>query len=135
MVIDLDQRTAALGVGDLAGFAFGPRGESPGGASGLWRAQLGTKWHAELRRQATAEFGEAARFELPISGTVAHRGWRVTLTGRIDQLVAGPAGPRLREVKSVLHPLPSDEAALRGDHPAYFIQLDRKSTRLNSSHT
>jgi len=123
MDIDLDQRTAALGVGDLAAFAFGPRGDGDGGASGLWRAQLGSQWHAELRRRATAEFGETARFELPIRGRVAHRGWCITLNGRIDQLITGPAGPRLREVKSVLHPLPADETALRADHPAYFIQL------------
>lgn len=123
MDIDLDQRTAALGVGDLAAFAFGPRGDGDGGASGLWRAQLGSQWHAELRRRATAEFGETARFELPIRGRVAHRGWCITLNGRIDQLITGPAGPRLREVKSVLHPLPAEETALRADHPAYFIQL------------
>ncbi len=123
MDIDLEQRTAALGVGDLAAFAFGPRGDGHGGTSGLWRAQLGSQWHAELRRRATAEFGETARFELPIRGRVAHRGWCITLNGRIDQLITGPAGPRLREVKSVLHPLPADETALRADHPAYFIQL------------
>jgi len=123
MNIDLETRTASLGVGDFAGFTFGPRGDKDGAASGLWRAQLGTRWHQELRRQAEGEFGAAARFEVAVNGAVAHRGWRVNLTGRIDQLVAGSGGPRLREVKSVTRELPADAAALRTEFPGYFIQL------------
>ncbi|MFM9030117.1 MAG: hypothetical protein ACKOTF_05450 [Opitutaceae bacterium] len=91
MTIDLETRSASLGGGDFAGCTVGPRGDNDGAAGGLWRAQLGTRWHQELRRQAESEFGTAARFEIAVHGAVAHRGWRVHLTGRIDQLVAGPA--------------------------------------------
>ena len=38
------------------------------GPQGLWRAQLGTHWHNELRSRATAEHAAAAEFEIPISG-------------------------------------------------------------------
>src|SRR5258708_29878036 len=59
-------------------------------------------------------------------------------------------GDTLREIKSVMRPLPAAEEELRADYPEYFRQLaayavlrralgakqtkDRKSTRLNSSH-
>jgi DNA excision repair protein ERCC-2 len=32
-------------------------------------------------------------------------------------------GSLLREIKSVMHPLPADEPTLRADYPAYFLQL------------
>ena len=123
MNFDLDQRCAALGAGEFAGFTTGPSGAGGDGGGGLWRAQLGTRWHQELRARAAAAHGAAARFEVGISGTLVHRGWRLTLTGRVDQLVPGPAGATLREIKSVLRPLPADPAELRAEHPAYFIQL------------
>ncbi|MFZ9838821.1 MAG: helicase C-terminal domain-containing protein [Opitutaceae bacterium] len=123
MNFDLDQRSAALGAGEFAGFTTGPAGAGADGGGGLWRAQLGTRWHQELRTRAAAAHGAAARFEVGLSGTLVHRGWRLTLTGRVDQFVPGPAGATLREVKSVLRPLPADPAELRAEHPAYFIQL------------
>ena len=55
MIFDLDQRTVALSVGEFADFSLGPREGGAGGAAGLWRAQLGTHWHNELRTQAVAE--------------------------------------------------------------------------------
>lgn len=145
MEFSLDARTARLSVGEFSDFTLGPR-DSSGGPQGLWRAQLGTYWHQQLRAQATAEHGPAAEFEIAIEGRVFHRGWTVTLNGRIDQLLriapasAGkechpigdisrqvfpPPAARLvlREIKTVTRPLPADEAELRRDYPGYFTQL------------
>ncbi|MBL9186969.1 MAG: PD-(D/E)XK nuclease family protein [Opitutaceae bacterium] len=123
MHIDLDARTAALSVGEFSAFTTGPRDAGETGAAGLWRAQLGTHWHNELRAQASAEHAAAALFEVPIAGKVFHRGWTVALTGRIDQLVRGDRALTLREIKTVTRALPADEAELRADYPDYFIQL------------
>ncbi len=121
MEFNLDQRTARLSVGEFSDFTLGPR-DSLGAPSGLWRAQLGTHWHNQLRAQTTAERADAL-FEIPISGQVAHRGWVLTLTGRIDQIVPGDHGLLLREIKTVSRDLPADETELRAAYPAYFIQL------------
>lgn len=123
MLFDLEQRTAALSVGEFAGFSLGPRDAGEGGAAGLWRAQLGTHWHNELRRQAAATYADAAEFEIPITGRIVHRGWTLALTGRIDQIIRRGAGATLREIKSVTRPLPADESELRADYPEYFVQL------------
>ena len=80
MQFDLDARTTSLGVGDFAEFSLGPR-DGGDGAQGLWRAQLGTHWHQELRKQTASEQPDA-EFEVVIAGPVAHRGWTLTLTGR-----------------------------------------------------
>ncbi len=124
MEFDLDQRTAALGVGELAAFAIGPR-DAGDGPAGVWRAQLGTRWHQTLRAQ-TAASSATAEFEVVVAGRIFHEGWTLALTGRIDQLVpAGGSGEPdcLREIKTTLRPLPADEAELRADYPEYFAQL------------
>ena len=121
MQFDLETRTAALSVGEFASFQPGPR-EGDGGPSGIWRAQLGTHWHRELQARASSEYGADARFELSLSGRVQHRGWTLTLTGRVDQFITRRDESVIREVKSVLRPLPADEAALRREHPDYFAQ-------------
>jgi Rad3-related DNA helicase len=123
MTFDLDQRTVALSVGEFADFTLGPREGGSGGAAGLWRAQLGTHWHHELRTRAVAEHAAAASFEIPITGRIVHRGWVFTLTGRIDQLIRQGHAALLREIKSVTTALPADESALRTDYPTYFLQL------------
>ncbi len=123
MQFDLDQRTVSLSAGEFSGFSLGPRESIAGTGAGLWRAQLGTHWHNELRQRATAEHAAAAAFELPITGRIAHRGWTFAFSGRIDQVLHLPDRTVLREIKSVTHPLPADEAELRRDHPDYFIQL------------
>ncbi len=121
MHFDLATRIVTLGVGELAGFALGPR-ESGGGGGGLWRAQLGQHWHSELRLRAAEEPG--ARFEVPIAGDYPHRGWTFRLAGRIDQYLPSPAGGvRLRELKTVSRPLPAPEAELQAEYPGYFVQL------------
>ncbi|QYM77543.1 helicase [Horticoccus luteus] len=121
MEFSLDQRSASLSVGEFAAFNVGPR-ESGDGPHGVWRAQLGVHWHNELRARA-ADDTPAAEFEVAIAGAVAHRGWVIQLTGRIDQWLPAAAVPTLREIKTVLHPLPVAEAELRADHPDYFAQL------------
>jgi Rad3-related DNA helicase len=121
MDFDLDQRTARLSVGEFSDFTLGPRG-SIGGPSGLWRAQLGTHWHNQLRAQTTSERSDAL-FEIPITGRLVHRGWTLTLTGRIDQLIPSDRGITLREIKTVTRELPADDTELRTAYPSYFIQL------------
>ncbi len=121
MQFDLDQRTASLSVGEFADFTLGPR-EAVGGPQGLWRAQLGTQWHRQLRTRAAAEHA-GAEFEIAIAGQVFHRGWTLTLTGRIDQLVPAVGRLTLREIKTVIRPLPADETELRTEYPGYFVQL------------
>src|ERR1019366_8204453 len=92
MQFSLDHQTASLSVGDFSDFALGPR-ESFGGPQGLWRAQLGQHWHNELKAQVECDntVGGAlrpeVRFEVPIEGVLKHRGWAITLTGRIDQIL------------------------------------------------
>ncbi len=122
MDYSLDARTARLSVGEFSDFTLGPR-DSSGGQQGLWRAQLGTYWHQQLRAQATTEHAAAAEFEITIEGHIFHRGWTVTLNGRIDQLLRRPRALILREIKTVTRPLPADEAELRRDYPGYFAQL------------
>jgi Rad3-related DNA helicase len=118
---DLERRRARMGVGELSDFSIGPRGSS-GGAGGLWRAQLGTRWHVEFRARALAG-GEDADFEVPVEGELARRGWIVALSGRIDQVVRAAGRTVLREIKTVTRPLPAREEELRSDFPGYFVQL------------
>jgi Rad3-related DNA helicase len=123
MNFDLEKRIAALSVGEFSDFSLGPREAGSGGGAGIWRAQLGTHWHNELRTRAVAEHAAAAEFEIPITGQIVHRGWTLTLTGRIDQIIRHGSMTTLREIKSVTRPLPADEAELRRDYPEYFIQI------------
>jgi Rad3-related DNA helicase len=122
MEYSLDARTARLSVGEFSDFTLGPR-DNAGGPQGLWRAQLGTYWHQQLRTQATAEHGSSAEFEITIEGRIFHRGWTITLNGRIDQLLRQTPALTLREIKTVTRPLPADETELRRDYPSYFAQL------------
>ena len=124
MHFSLETRTVSLSVGEFAGFSLGPS-DSGSGPQGIWRAQLGQHWHNELQKRTEQEFtvGGALRpdvkFEVVIDGRITHRGWTFVLNGRIDQLV----GDTLREIKSVMRPLPAEETDLRTDYPAYFLQL------------
>jgi DNA excision repair protein ERCC-2 len=121
MNFDLDQRRAQLSVGDLSDFTIGPKA-SAGGGGGLWRAQLGTRWHQELRAQAVSDGADAA-FEVAIAGELVRRGWTVALGGRIDQVIQVGGQTVLREIKTVTRALPSSEEELRADYPGYFAQL------------
>jgi Rad3-related DNA helicase len=121
MQFDLDARRARLSVGEFADFCLGPR-ESGEGPAGLWRAQLGTHWHQQLRQQAAAD-EPATQFEVAIEGAIALGGWIIALNGRIDQLWRTDSSLTVREIKTVTRPLPEDEALLRADYPGYFVQL------------
>ena len=121
MTIDHASRSARFGVGELATFAPGPRAAHDG-QGGRWRMELGSHWHRELR--AAADPADAAlRHEVPIQGTLAHRGWLFHLEGRLDQLHATPVGPLIREIKTTLARLPLEAAELRAAHPTHFVQL------------
>lgn len=133
MDFDLDQRTASLSVGEFASFSTGPR-DAGSGMQGVWRAQLGTHWHNELRARTTEE-APAATFEVPIAGGVFHRGWTITLTGRIDQMIRTETSVTLREIKSVTRPLPAEETVLRAAYPEYFAQLSAYAALLRLSST
>src|SRR5450432_2746758 len=121
MEFSLDDRTASLSVGEFADFVLGPR-DSVGGPQGLWRAQLGTHWHQQLRAQLTQQRTDA-QFEIPVGGQIFHRGWVLTLGGRIDQLFVDESGVCLREVKTVMRDLPAPEDDLIAEYPSYFAQL------------
>jgi DNA excision repair protein ERCC-2 len=118
---DLDQRRVRMSVGDLSDFSIGPIG-SVGGLGGIWRAQLGTHWHNELRAQVLSE-GADAEFEVAVEGEMARRGWVIALSGRIDQLVRIGGQAVLREIKTVTRALPAREEELRADYPGYFVQV------------
>jgi DNA excision repair protein ERCC-2 len=121
VTFDLELRRAEMSVGQFSDFAIGPRG-SLGGTGGLWRAQIGSRWHREIRAQAESEGADAA-YEVVVSGELARKGWRIALAGRIDQMVQTADGAVLRELKTVTRPLPAGEADLRRDYPEYFVQL------------
>ena len=121
MKFDLAARTARLSVGELANFAIGPK-DGGDGTSGIWRAQLGSHWHREMQAQTTLESPDA-QFEVTIEGQVFHRGWTVSLTGRIDQSVGEKSVTVLREIKTLTRPVPVPEPELRAEYPHYFAQL------------
>ena len=121
MQIDLDLRQVRMSVGDFADFTLGPR-DSGEGPAGVWRAQLGTHWHRELRTQAAIDY-PAVEFEVGIDGPLVAGRWTVQLNGRMDQVVIGAAETTIREIKTVTRALPEGEEVLRRDYPAYFIQL------------
>lgn len=122
MNVDFPRRTVAFAIGELAAFSPGPRAAGENGPSARWRMELGSHWHRELRAAAEAESPDH-RHEVPITGALAHRGWRFDLDGRIDQFRDDLVGPVIREIKTTLAKLPRDPAELRATHPAYFVQL------------
>ena len=121
MQFDLTARTAKLSVGELADFAIGPR-DSGDGPTGIWRAQLGSHWHREMQAQTQSE-DSSARFEVTIDGQVIHRGWKIQLTGRIDQVLFRDGRTILREIKTLTRAVPVPESELRADYPHYYAQL------------
>jgi Rad3-related DNA helicase len=121
MHVSIHERTIALNAREFAEFTTGP-GAGGFGRMELWRAQLGQVWHETLRQQLAA-IDPAARFEAPIDATVPWRGWRVKLSGRVDQVVVREGAAVVREVKTVMQPLPADAASLRDHYTEYFRQL------------
>ncbi len=122
MKIAFDKKTVSLSVGEFAAFSNAPETARQSRAGGLWRAQVGTAWHGELRRRSEQESGEC-RFEIPISGRWPCRGWTIELQGRADQVLIRGDHVLLREVKTVSDSLPVSEPELRRHYPAYFRQI------------
>jgi hypothetical protein len=121
LTLDHANRLARFAVGELATFAPGPRAVGDG-ASTRWRMEIGSHWHRELRA-ASGPDDFQCQHEVGVSGTLARRGWRFELEGRIDQLHLTGSGCVIREIKTTLEKLPRDNAELRAAHPSHFIQL------------
>jgi Rad3-related DNA helicase len=119
--LDHSNRIARFAVGELATFAPGPRATSDG-ASARWRMEIGSHWHRELRTAAGPDDSKC-QHEAVVRGTLARRGWRFELEGRIDQLHLTGSGYVVREIKTTLEKLPRDSDELRAAHPSHFIQL------------
>lgn len=115
---DWSSRSLHLGVAELASFDLLAPADAP---AGRWRAELGTHWHDQLRRQAEAGSPDW-QFERPVGGLLQRKGWSFHLRGRMDQWWPGPEAPRLREMKTIQQPLPAAENDLRLTYPAYFHQ-------------
>jgi len=122
MEFDLDQRTASFSVGEFSNFSVGPHSSGSNFQQGIWRAQLGTQWHNEIRQQVSQERADA-EFEITINGQIVHHGWKITLSGRIDQILPAKDRVTLREIKTVTRALPVDDSELRRDYPEYFTQI------------
>lgn len=129
MQIDHERRAATFALGELAAFTTGPRAPESGPA-GRWRAEIGSHWHREKR--ATLERpglitgpapAEIPRFEVPIRGALARRGWTFLLEGRLDQSIPAANGALLRELKTTLDRLPRPAEELRAARPEHFHQL------------
>jgi Rad3-related DNA helicase len=135
--IDHERRAATFALGELATFSTGPR-KPESGPSGAWRAEIGSHWHREkraaLENPKTSDLGaplaglsdpapSAPRFEVPVRGALAHRGWLLQLEGRIDQVLPRPDGEHFRELKTTLDRLPRPPAELRAARPEHFHQL------------
>src|SRR5690606_15431986 len=114
MQLSVASRTIALNAHEFAEFTTGPTG---GGLRrpDLWRAQLGQTWHGELRRQLESQ-DSTARFEAVLDASFEWKGWRVRLAGRIDQTVQRGGVLVVREVKTVMRPLPASPDDLRDEY-------------------
>lgn len=124
MEIDLQRREVTLSVGEFANFSTTPSPGGDGSGGGVWRAQLGSHWHRELRERDAAD--PAVKFEVAVDGPWLCRGWTLHLGGRIDQTRESPGSGKpglVREIKTVMQSLPADESTLRADYPEYFRQL------------
>lgn len=121
MHLSVATRTITLNAHEFADFTAGPSGGG-GGRPELWRAQLGQTWHTELRRQLELQ-DPSARFEVALDVTLEWRGWRIRLAGRIDQTVERGGVLVVREVKTVMRPLPASPDDLLHEYPGYFRQL------------
>ncbi len=122
MKISFDTKTVSLSIGEFSEFTVAPVSSGDVRGGGLWRAQVGTSWHGELRTRSASE-RPGACFEVPVGGRWIHKDWIVELQGRIDQVLPDGDDVLLREVKTVTFPLPASESDLRETHPAYFRQL------------
>lgn len=120
MELDYAHKHIRLSAGVFAGFQPSP-GSSTEMRGQRWRAEAGNAWHQELQQRALAEHPKASK-EIPVQGNIIAKGWTLQIHGRIDLLLPGKHGPVIQELKTVMHPLPMDDATLLQRHPAYVIQ-------------
>ena len=120
MEINAPKRIASMSVGEFANFTPYPNRAGSEGF-GIWRAQAGAVKHAEVQK-LSAEANEGFQNEVPISGNLDWRGWKLELNGRIDQFDPSPNRPRIREIKTVTDRLPLPMHALSRRFPHYFFQ-------------
>jgi Rad3-related DNA helicase len=121
MLLSVADRTIELSAREFAAFTSGPAGMGSG-RPGPQRAELGQVWHAELRERLAAKDPEA-RFEVALAALVHRGGWALRVSGRIDQVVRRGPSVVVREVKTVLRPLPVSAGDLRAEFPGHFRQL------------
>ncbi len=96
---DAENLTVELSVGDLIDasltrhLGFANRG-------GYERRWLGQAIHSRYQEQTLAQ-DPTYRREVPIAATLEHRGWTVTVHGRIDGLRQSATGITVEEIKSI----------------------------------
>ena len=120
MQIDPMQRSVRLSVRELAIFRNQPAARGHGRSP--WRAAVGQQWHRTAADETLAA-ERSARMEMSVQCTWRHRSWDFCLNGRIDQLIPTDDGFRIREVKTIRHPLPAPEETLLAQYPEYFAQV------------
>jgi len=120
MRIDRSQKTIFASVGAVA--AFQPFATLAPANGSWWRINEGREWHRKLQNEATSS-SPGTETEVPIEGTIVHRGWKLRLEGRIDLVDRSQTGPvRLVEIKTIREVLPLSEGELRRMRPAYLRQ-------------
>ena len=118
------ERRASLSAGELADFGLGPKPQM-GPSSGLWRAELGRKWHEAFRTDSESQASRdlEVSHEVPVRGVFLRSGWTIEVEGRIDKLSSAQQSLCVSELKTTFFPLPANEDALREKFPHYFVQL------------
>jgi len=119
MVIHQGEQRVTLSVREFAEFRIGA--EAGGRGYSPTRAALGTAWHTTLRERLEAST-DAARFEVALQATLLIEGWRIELSGRIDQVQEQAGQLILREVKTVDEALPQEPEDLLASYPTYACQ-------------
>ena len=118
------ERRASLSVGELADFGLGPKPRMHS-STGLWRAELGRKWHEAFRSHAESHSSSETEVshEVSVRGVFLRSGWSVEVEGRVDKLSSAPQSLCVSELKTTFYPLPANEGDLREKYPHYFVQL------------
>ena len=123
MEIDFEHSRLKIGIRDFVSFAQSSYPSTPVHNLGNWRTTLGQQWHQQLWKEAQDQFGENAKAEVCIEGSLHYEGWTFALSGRIDQILYDEDQTVLREVKTTQQLLPQPLAELRAKYPDYFEQL------------
>jgi DNA excision repair protein ERCC-2 len=121
--IDWENRRWTGSVRECASYAPpGRRGSHQ--PQGLWRAEIGRRWHKTLQERESAAGRVDFLTEETIRGTLRWGEWSFELDGRIDQSWRESDGAKfLREVKTVHDRLPCPADDLRAAYPSHLHQL------------